>query len=294
MSSCSSPLTPTLSHKGRGSRSYCWMMSVLCAAAWPCFAADDSQPTTQGGGKPTLYIVGDSTVKNGTNNQHGWGERIAKFFDTSKINVENRAIAGRSSRTFINEGRWDKILAAAKPGDFVIIQMGHNDGGPVDDKKSRGSLPGIGEETKEIDNAQTGAHEVVHTYGWYLRKYIADARDKGMTPILCTQIPHCPQKPVEEGAVESAKTVDWAEQVAKNENVLFADLNRTILKHYVGIDPAEIKTKYFTTLDNTHTNTDGADLNAACVVECLRGLKDNPLGKFFADPQPADGQNGVP
>src|SRR5262249_38052832 len=149
-------------------------------------------------GKPTLYIVGDSTVKNGANNQRGWGERIAKLFDTGKINVENRAIAGRSSRTFINEGRWDKILEVAKPGDFVIIQMGHNDGGLVDDgQRARGSLPGIGEETKEIDNSQTHQHEVVHTYGWYLRKYIADARAKGMTPILCSQIPHCPQKPVE-------------------------------------------------------------------------------------------------
>ncbi|HZZ30206.1 MAG TPA: rhamnogalacturonan acetylesterase [Pirellulales bacterium] len=281
--------------------------ALLYTAGLPCFAADEpganppvaanktEKAADTQAGLPTLFIVGDSTVKNGTNNQHGWGERSAKFFDTTKINVQNRAIAGRSSRTFINEGRWDKILETAKPGDFVIIQMGHNDGGAVDDgRRARGSLPGIGEETQEIDNSQTHQHEVVHTYGGYLRKYISDARAKGMTPILCSQVPHCPQKPVEEGAVENVKTVAWAEQVAKNEGVLFADLNRTILKHYVGLEPVDIKSKYFTTLDNTHTNTDGADLNAACVVECLRSLKDNPLGKYLVDPSSAEPQQAAP
>jgi rhamnogalacturonan acetylesterase len=237
--------------------------------------------------KPTLYIVGDSTVRNGANNQRGWGERIGRFFDTTKINVENRAIAGRSSRTFINEGRWDKILEAARPGDFVLIQMGHNDGGAVDDgRRARGSLPGLGEETKEIDNSQTGQHEVVHTYGWYLRKYIADARAKGMTVYLCSQIPHCPQKPVEAATadkdlVEKVKHVAWAEEIAKDQNVPFVDLNRTILKHYVGMEPADIKSKYFTPVDNTHTSTDGAELNAACVVECLRSLKDCKLADYL-------------
>src|SRR5262249_54578493 len=102
---------------------------------------------------PTLFIVGDSTVKNGANGGKGWGECIGKLFDISKINVQNRAIGGRSSRTFINEGRWDKVLEAAKPGDFLIVQMGHNDGGQIDDsQRARGSLPGTGEETKEIEN----------------------------------------------------------------------------------------------------------------------------------------------
>src|SRR5205823_15023768 len=157
---------------------------------------------------PTLFIVGDSTVKNGTKGQMGWGEVIAKFFDKSKIKVQNHAIGGRSSRTFQTEGRWDKILAAAKPGDFVLIQMGHNDGGPLDDgKRARGSLPGLGDETREIDNPITKQKEVVHTYGWYLRKYVSDARAKGMTPIVCSPVPHCPQKPVEAGAVEKSNYV---------------------------------------------------------------------------------------
>ena len=146
-------------------------------------AAPSSRPAET---KPTLFIVGDSTVRNGTRGQQGWGDPLIRLFDPARINVENHAIGGRSSRTFQAEGRWDKILQKAKPGDFVLIQMGHNDGGPINDNfRARGSLPGLGEETQEIDNLLTGKHEVVHTYGWYLRKYIADARAHGMTPIIC-------------------------------------------------------------------------------------------------------------
>jgi len=101
---------------------------------------------------PTLWLVGDSTVRNGSgsggNGQWGWGDRIAKYFDTSKINVVNRARGGRSSRSYITEGLWDQVLADARPGDFVIIQMGHNDGGPLaGDNRERGSIRGTGDET---------------------------------------------------------------------------------------------------------------------------------------------------
>src|SRR4051794_21891215 len=179
--------------------------------------------------KPTLFIVGDSTVKNGTRDQQGWGDPVAKFFDPAKIKVENHAIGGRSSRTFQTEGRWDKILAAAKPGDFVLIQMGHNDGGQLDDpKRARGTLPRLGGETREIDNPITKKKEVVHTYGWYLRKYLDDAKAKGMTPILCSPIPHSPAKLVEEGAVEKNNHVKWSAEVAAKEKALFIDLNRII------------------------------------------------------------------
>src|SRR5256885_1958149 len=108
-------------------------------------AATADEPAPQ---RPTLFIVGDSTVKNGTKGQQGWGDPIAAHFDKAKIKVENRAIGGRSSRTFQTEGRWDKILAAAHEGDFVLIQMGHNDAGPLDDaSRARGTLRGTGDET---------------------------------------------------------------------------------------------------------------------------------------------------
>jgi lysophospholipase L1-like esterase len=225
--------------------------------------------------RPTLFLVGDSTVKTNTKGQQGWGDPLVGLFDPAKIKVENRAIGGRSSRTFQTEGRWDKVLAAARKGDFVLVQMGHNDGGPLDDpRRARGSLRGTGEETREIDNPITRRKEVVHTYGWYLRKYVADARAKGMIPVLLAPIPHCPRLPVERGEVEKNPYVAWAEEVAKAEKVPFVNLNRLVLARYAGMAPADVKAKYFTPADNTHTSPAGARLNAACVAEGLRALAD--------------------
>src|SRR5687767_12233877 len=70
---------------------------------------------------PTLFVVGDSTARNNANGAQGWGDPFAGYFDTTRINVANRAMAGRSSRTFITEGRWDKVLGEMKAGDFVLI-----------------------------------------------------------------------------------------------------------------------------------------------------------------------------
>ena len=144
--------------------------------------------------KPTLYIIGDSTVKNGDgsgrNGQWGWGSFIGRYFDTTRINIRNHAIGGRSSRTFITEGRWDTILAHLEEGDFVIMQFGHNDGGPLDDTaRARGTLKGTSEEVKEIYNPIRKRQEVVHSYGWYLRKYVRDTKGKKATPIICSPIP---------------------------------------------------------------------------------------------------------
>jgi lysophospholipase L1-like esterase len=231
---------------------------------------------------PTLFVVGDSTVKNGTRGQQGWGDPLIGLFDKDRIKVENHAIGGRSSRTFQTEGRWDRILAAARPGDFVLIQMGHNDGGPLDDaSRARGTIRGIGEETREIDNPITKKKEVVHTYGWYLRKYIADARARGMTPIILSPIPHCPQRAVEKGDVEKNGYVGWSEEVARAEKVSFVNLNQLVLARYAGMPPADIKAKYFTTADNTHTSPAGAELNAAAVAEGLRGLKESALKDYL-------------
>jgi lysophospholipase L1-like esterase len=232
--------------------------------------------------KPTLFLVGDSTVKNNTTGQQGWGDPAIKLFDGEKITVENHAIGGRSSRTFQTEGRWDKILAKAKPGDFVLVQMGHNDGGPLDDAaRARGSLPGTGDETKEIDNPITKKKEVIHTYGWYLRKYVSDAKEKKMTVVLVSPIPHVPRAAAKEGDVESSRYVKWCEEVAAAEKVPFLHLNKLVMAKYVGMTPAEVKEKYFTPADGTHTSPAGAELNAKCVAEGLRDLKDVALKDYL-------------
>ena len=231
---------------------------------------------------PMIFIVGDSTVHNPGKGERGWGDVIGKNFDTNKIRVENHALGGRSSRTFQTQGWWDKVLNAAKPGDFVLIQMGHNDGGPLDDtNRARGSIRGLGEDTKDIFNPITKQPETVHTYGWYLRKYISDARAKGVTPVLCTPVPHVPKAEVTAGDVEKSPYVEMSTAVAKNEKVAFINLNQLTMSHYAGLKPEEIKAKYFTTADNTHSSPAGAELNAASVVEGLKQLKDCPLANFL-------------
>lgn len=222
---------------------------------------------------PILFIIGDSTVHNPGRGEKGWGDVIAKYFNPRMIRVENHALGGRSSRTFQTQGYWDRVLAAAKPGDFVIVQMGHNDGGPLDDtNRARGTIRGIGDEEKEIYNPIMRKNEVVHTYGWYLRKYVSDARARGMTPIICSPVPHVPKMEVHPGDIENWDYVRFAGEVATNENVLFINLNRIALSHYAGLTPAEIKANYFTTADDTHSSPAGAELNAQSVVGGLRTL----------------------
>jgi lysophospholipase L1-like esterase len=97
--------------------------------------------------KPVIYLIGDSTVRNGSGKGEGglwgWGNYLYAQFDTSKVSIRNYALGGRSSRTFISEGLWDKVLAKLKPGDYVFIQFGHNDSSPVNDNsRARGTLKG--------------------------------------------------------------------------------------------------------------------------------------------------------
>src|ERR1044071_6140253 len=156
--------------------------AIFCLLFTLCPLAVLAQDTQR---KPTLFIIGDSTVKNTSNGQLGWGDPIKDFFDLTKINVDNRARGGRSSRTFQSEGLWDQVINELKPGDYVVVQFGHNDGGAINDEsRARGSLPGLGDEFEGINNLVTKKYESVHTFGWYMRKYVADTKAKGATPIV--------------------------------------------------------------------------------------------------------------
>ena len=233
---------------------------------------------------PSLFLVGDSTVRNGrgdgANGQWGWGEPLVDFFDTTRINVVNRALGGRSSRTYITEGRWDELVAMLKPGDFVIFQFGHNDSGPLDDtSRARGTLPGVGDESKEIYNPIMKKQEVVHTYGWYMRKYVADTSARGAVPIVCSPIP---RKIWKEGKVE--RNADnyggWARQVASQSKVDFIDLNEIIARRYDALGEAQVEPLFAD--PHTHTSRTGAELNAEAVVSGLKALPGNPLGEYLS------------
>lgn len=236
---------------------------------------------------PTLFLVGDSTVRNGQGNgaggQWGWGEPLVDYFDPAKINVVNRAIGGLSSRTYMNApdgGPWAKTLALIKPGDVVLIQFGHNDGGdPAEPTRARSSLPGIGDETKEIENPILKMHETVHTYGWYLRKIVDDTKAKGATPIVCSLIP---RKTWKDGKVVRNKDnyAGWAEEVAQQEHVGFLDLNEAIARRYDLLGEAAVEPLFGD--PHTHTSRAGAELNAEVVVSCLKALKSDPVGGDFS------------
>lgn len=234
--------------------------------------------------KPVLYLIGDSTVKNGSGKGSdglwGWGDFLYEHFDTTRIKIENRARGGRSSRTFQTEGLWDEVLRKLKKGDYVIMQFGHNDGGPLNDTlRARGSIKGTGEETEEIDNLITKKHEVVHTYGWYMRKYIRDTKAKGATPIVCSLVARNVWKDgkVARGAGSYAS---WAETVAKEEGAIYIDLNDLVAARYEELGPEVVKTKLFLQ-DHTHTNTEGARINAGLVVQGLQQHKKASLLRYL-------------
>src|SRR5436305_12828148 len=111
---------------------------------------------------PTTWVIGDSTASNA--NRRGWADPFADYFDQAKMRTVNRARAGRSSRTFLTEGLCDKVRAELKPGDTVLIQFRHNDGGPPDKDRARGSLPGLGEESQDF-TLPNGTQETVYTFG---------------------------------------------------------------------------------------------------------------------------------
>jgi lysophospholipase L1-like esterase len=231
-------------------------------------------------GVPTFHIIGDSTVRSGGGSGNwGWGERIAPYFDTNKINLVNQAIAGRSARTYFTDGHWKNTIASVKAGDILIIQFGTNDGGKIGDPAAKGRPDGagIGDETVE-DAKPDGSKEVVHTFGWYMAQFVTQAQAKGATVILVSPIPH---KQNWETGRDFANFAEWDQQVAKNNNALFFDLTMVITDTYKKVGAEKVATFYS---DNgTHTGDVGAQFNAACVIAGLKSLTNNPLEKFFSD-----------
>jgi rhamnogalacturonan acetylesterase len=233
--------------------------------------------------KPVVYLIGDSTVKNGSGKGSdglwGWGDFLHEHFDTTRIHIENRARGGRSSRTFLTEGLWQNVLDKLKPGDYVIIQFGHNDGGAINDTtRARGSIKGNGEEIQEIDNLLTKKHEVVHTYGWYIRKYISDTKAKGATPIVCSLVARNVWK---NGKVDRATEsyTKWAKEAATAERAFFIDLNDRVATKYEALGADSVKSLFLK--DHTHTTQGGAKINAALVAQGIKETPDLKLSDFL-------------
>ncbi len=154
---------------------------VLCLVAGSLIltltSADTKRPTT-------IFMIGDSTMANkpldGNNQERGWGQMLSGFF-TDDIRVDNHALNGRSSLSFINEGEWQKVYDAIQPGDYVFIQFGHND--EKIKSANRGTRPGTPEPAACPDQWGSPA-----SFDGNLRKFVNETREKGGIPVLFNAI----------------------------------------------------------------------------------------------------------
>jgi rhamnogalacturonan acetylesterase len=96
-----------------------------------------------------VYLCGDSTMTRNSGNIQGWGEYLRYSLDAAKFAVVNKAIGGRSARSFTREGRFDEVIGLLQAGDWVVIEFGHNDGGSLSNDNGRSDCFGAGSETCE-------------------------------------------------------------------------------------------------------------------------------------------------
>jgi lysophospholipase L1-like esterase len=267
------------------------IFGVMAATEAPLFAQTASAVDAK---LPTVFVIGDSTANN--NDHRGWADPFADYFDPAKVKVVNRARGGRSSRTSFTEGLWESTRSELKPGDYVLIQFGHNDGSAPDKDRARGSLPGIGDEAQEF-TMPDGKREVVHTFGWYMRKFIEETKEKGATPVVLSLTV---RNIWQNGKVERGpgRYGEWSEAVARSAHVAFADLTDAIADQYERMGEAKVKELF--PEDHTHTSPAGADMNASLVVAVLKGI-DSPLaawlsakGQAVGAVPPSDGQKSAP
>ena len=264
--------------------------AFLACLCFPLLVHADDRPVVDDRGQaretpansalPTLWIAGDSTVKC-PSPMRGWGQEIGAWFDPAKLNIANRAIGGRSSRTYLTEGRWDEILRSMKKGDFVLIQFGHNDVGPIDERgKFRGSVKGIGEETAEVTKPD-GTTEIVHSFGWYLRNFARSAREKGARVILCSPVPHRDFDRDGKYREDWKEWRGWIEECARAEKAGYIDLAGLVGIEYARLGPEGTKPLFADA--RTHTTPAGAKLNAKVLVTALRELPGDPFANYLRE-----------
>ena len=249
-------------------------------------------------GKPVVFFTGDSTVKNADKDDDGmwgWASQAQTVFDTTKVTLVNAARAGRSTRSFIREGLWDKVYNSLQPGDYVTIQFGHNDICPITDKKARGVIA-ESKDTLHVYHLDNDTYEVVYSFGWYLKKMIDDVREKGATPILVSLTP---RNEWPDGRIErrDGSYGKWYREVVAETGVEFIDMHNISAdfldkkfavkklpedKEKAKAKIAELKEKagkYFKK-DHTHASKTGAQMNAQSFAKGLRQIG-SPLARYL-------------
>lgn len=231
-------------------------------------------------GKPVVFTTGDSTMKNNDNDENGmwgWGAVATSVFDEKKCTVVNAGRAGRSTRTFLYEGLWDNVYNSLEPGDFVLIQFGHNDIGGIDRDKERGVIASSADTCHVYRLQSNGQYKVIYSFGWYLKKFIQDVREKGATPILLSLTPRneWPGGKIERRNDSYGK---WYREVVAETGVEFVDVHNITADALDKIGREGAKEYYNN--DHTHTSKKGALLNAQSVAKGLKANK-SQLAKYL-------------
>jgi lysophospholipase L1-like esterase len=213
----------------------------------------------------TVFLAGDSTVTDQPREPGAsWGQMLPRFFKEN-VAVANHAESGETLKSFLTAHRFEKLLSAMKPGDYLFIQFGHND--------SKSQWP------------QTYV-EPFTTYQAYLKVYIAEARRRGATPVLVT--PMHRRVFDESGKIQNTHG-DYPEavrRVAREENVALIDLHAMSAQLYEALGPEKSPLAFSAGgRDATHHNSYGAYELAQCVVTGIRAAK-LPLVSLLADGAP--------
>ena len=242
-------------------------------------------------GKPMVFLCGDSTGKNEDDKPDGmwgWGSQAYTIFDSTKCVFQNQAKAGRSTRTYIDEGRWEEVYNSLEKGDVVFIQFGHNDIGGIKDGKKRGVLATAKDSSAVYCMENSGVYKVIYSYGWYLKKMIRDAQEKGAVPVLLSLTPRNEWHegnghsrgfiyPVKEKAgklyIERRNETygSWCRSVARETGCEFVDIHNITADALDKLGPAKAAS-YFKN-DHTHTSLKGAQLNAKSLAKGLRDIQ---------------------
>lgn len=215
---------------------------------------------------PTLYLCGDSTMaKNGANDgdTDGWGSYMGNYVSVTAV---NKAIGGRSARSYWNEGRFQAVADLVQSGDIVVIEFGHNDGGsPESNDNGRSDCPGSGTETCISD--ATG--ETVYTFVFYVIQASKLMTAKGATVILSSQTPN---NQWETGTWSGAagRFVGYqltAKNAIGSSSVTFVDHYQAVSNMYLKLGNSAVNALYPN--DHTHTSPTGADLSAQAFAQAI-------------------------
>lgn len=223
----------------------------------------DIKPEEPENNNKTIYIAGDSTVQTYRASyapQQGWGAFLGNYFD-EKINIENHAIAGRSSKSFYDNGRLDTILNKISAGDYLLVQFGINDSAAGNAERyapTCGNVPGT-----------EGSYE------FYMAKYIEGAKEKGAVPILIT--PTLSLKNNTNGKFNASYTnyTDSVKKLADYYKIPYIDLNGLMVDHYnsIGYDKAYTYHMCSTgSTDMTHFTETGANAVAGLLAGAIKKL----------------------